>query len=210
MAGCALALADPGHTVRVVDGDGEPLADAVVTLLPRDETVRENLAAAVEGEAVLAQRGHRFVPFVLAIPVGTRVHFPNFDDTRHHVYSFSEIRPFEIELYRGDPEVTIDFPQTGVAVVGCNIHDWMAGYIYVTDAPVFGVTDERGLVDLPFLPQGRQAVRAWHPWQEGEAEPWVGDGTAMAESGLTLSIDITPPPPRRPAENALQEWFQNP
>lgn len=206
-AGGAVAFADPALTIRVTDPAGEPVSNAVVTLFPLDEPLESETA---KEEAVLAQRDHRFVPYVLAIPRGTRVQFPNFDDTRHHVYSFSAIRPFEIQLYRGDPEVTIDFPQTGVAVVGCNIHDWMEAYIFVTDAPFFAVTGDGGEVTFDVLPPGRVEVRGWHPWQQDDGDPWKGTGETVAESTLVLVIDLTPPPPRRPAENALQQWFQNP
>lgn len=195
--------------VRVVDASGAPLEDAVVTLMPLDgQSLARADGEAGDANAVLAQRNHRFVPFVLPIRRGTRVEFPNYDDTRHHVYSFSPIRPFEIQLYKGDPETTIDFPEVGVAAIGCNIHDYMQAFVFVTDAPRFALTGGDGRAVFAALPEGRVEVAVWHPWQQQQGDPLRVDGRA-ADGPLSFTIDPAPPPPRRPAENALQQWIQN-
>ena len=199
----SMTCAASGLRVTVTDGDGEPLADAVVTLETSDGPVPE--ADPTPERAVLAQRGHRFVPFVLPIRQGTVVEFPNHDDTRHHVYSFSPARTFEIKLYRGDPEKTITFDTSGVVAVGCNIHDYMQAFILVTEAPRFGRSGADGVVVFEDPGPGERVVDVWHPWQQAEPEP----RTLSAETTeVSFAVDLDLPPPRRPEENALQQWIQ--
>ncbi len=76
------------------------------------------------------------------------VQFPNKDNIRHHVYSFSAARKFELPLYSGTPAQPVLFDKVGVVKLGCNIHDWMIGYIYVTETPYFGKSNAEGRVDM--------------------------------------------------------------
>ena len=89
------------------------------------------------------QRGSQFVPHVLPVQAGTSVTFPNSDQIRHQVYSFSASKRFELPLYAGTSASPIRFDQPGIVVLGCNIHDWMIGYVVVLDTPYFGKTGER-------------------------------------------------------------------
>lgn len=151
---------------ELVDLNEQPLANAVLTL-------RGPLGAeAAPATAVMDQLRQQFVPSVLAVKTGTRVFFPNSDNIRHHVYSFSPSKRFELRLYQGTPTEPVLFEQPGVVVLGCNIHDWMVGYLYVTDDPWFAVSDARGRLQLAQLPPGRYAVTLWHPdMPDRQAQP---------------------------------------
>jgi plastocyanin len=150
----------------VVDGDGKPLADAIVVAYPANGRVEP----AKPGTTVEDQIDKEFVPYVQAIRVGTYVRFPNKDNIRHHVYSFSPARKFELPLYSGTPALPVLFDKTGVVKLGCNIHDWMIGYLYVTDAPYFGKTTAQGRIELKDLPAGTYRIRVWHPRLDGTEE----------------------------------------
>ena len=151
---------------RVVDGDGQPLADAVVVAFPADGRTQP----AKPGTEVEDQIDKEFVPYVQVIRVGSTVKFPNKDNIRHHVYSFSPAKKFELPLYSGTPATPILFDKVGVVKLGCNIHDWMLGYLYVTDAPYFGKTAEPGSIELKDLHAGAYRVQVWHPRLDGEEE----------------------------------------
>lgn len=144
----------------VTDEAGKPLADAVVVATPSGDTAGRSAGGKTSD---VAQQGRQFMPYVRAVQAGTAVSFPNRDDVRHHVYSFSPAKVFELKLYRGTPEKPIVFDKPGVVTLGCNIHDWMLGYIYVTDSPYFGVSGADGHVNMSNLPAGAYVVRAWHP-----------------------------------------------
>ena len=138
---------------------GEPVRDAVVYALPEG---RAPQSAQSPERVEIDQVDKEFVPHVTAVRAGTRVNFPNRDQIRHHVYSFSSANTFEIPLYAGMPEKLIDFDRPGEVVLGCNIHDWMKAYVFVVDTPYFAVTDSSGEAAIA-LPAGDYRVEVWHP-----------------------------------------------
>ena len=144
--------------VQVRDAGGRPLADAVVAA----EINGQPTQAGPRANAQMAQRQRQFHPYVLVVQTGTAVSFPNFDTVRHHVYSFSDTKKFEIKLYAGTPDKPEVFDKPGIATLGCNIHDRMSAHIVVVDTPIFARSDASGLVTLD-LPPGEHVVRYWHP-----------------------------------------------
>lgn len=143
--------------IQVLNLEGKPVPLAVVSVMVKGATV--NGTGVV---ADMAQRDRRFAPTVVAIPVGGAVNFPNFDTVRHHVYSFSNTRKFEIKLYTGTPTAPVVFDKPGTATLGCNIHDTMVGYVHVVDTPHYGVTNGNGKVSID-VPAGEHKARIWTP-----------------------------------------------
>ena len=184
-------------TVEVVDQHGSALPDAVVTLT--------GSATAPTGplKADMDQRDQEFSPRVLAVHTGTQVQFPNSDNIRHQVYSFSPARRFELRLYEGTPSRPLLFDKPGVVVLGCNIHDWMVGYIYVTDEPLFGVTDSKGVLSLDPVPPGRYQATLWHPRSE-DMQPAAGGEFEVPPTGLAqrLTLTVQPDPEDKPGKPA--------
>lgn len=112
------------------------------------------------------QRQKMFVPGVLAIRVNTLVRFPNSDDIRHHVYSFSPAKKFELRLYHGMTAEPVLFDKPGTVVLGCNIHDSMVAYIYVVETEYFAVADEQGKIRIN-APDGNYQLQVYHPRMNG-------------------------------------------
>ncbi len=175
-------------SVEVTDNDGQALVNAVVSLSPAFPLSQppEDM-----NRAEMRQENTLFAPFVLPVRTGTRVSFPNFDEARHHVYSFSKARTFELRLYGKDETNAIEFDQAGVVALGCNIHDNMLAYIYVTDAPIYGTTDEHGRADFPTLENGSYQLTVWHPGirKNGAPEPvtlTIGDTNAVQKLTVRL------------------------
>jgi plastocyanin len=155
------AFAQTGEiAATVVDDQGRPIEDAVVVAAPVDGGVR---APGHPREAIVDQVDREFTPKVTAVVVGTPVLFPNHDNIRHQVYSFSPAKRFELPLYAGVPAEPIVFDKPGVVVLGCNIHDWMIGYIYVSESPHFAKTGKDGKALIGDLPLRAYSVRVWHP-----------------------------------------------
>jgi len=166
--GAAAAHAQTSEIVaQVTDSRGKPVVDAVVVAVPADVNAR---TATRSREAVVDQIDKEFVPRVMAIFVGTTVRFPNHDDVRHHVYSFSPAKRFELPLYSGVPAQPVVFDKPGVVVLGCNIHDWMIGYIYVSESPYFAKTGSDGKAVISDLSPRDYVVRVWHPGLEQAEE----------------------------------------
>jgi plastocyanin len=153
--------------VEVRDAAGRPAPDAAVYAMPAAGALEARPGkAAVQIEQVERE----FVPYLTVLQTGTTASFPNRDPILHHVYSFSPAKTFEIKLYTGRSPSSVTFDKPGVVTLGCNIHDWMIGYLYVTDAPYFGKTAAAGRVELKDLPAGTYRVHVWHPRLDGGEE----------------------------------------
>ena len=149
--------------VTVTDADGRPLKDAVVSVVVDAPRMVAAPTASIQ------QVGRRFEPTVTVVQSGTPVSFPNNDTVRHHVYSFSPAKRFEIKLYAGTPTQPIVFDKPGIVTLGCNIHDRMLAWVVVVDSPYFAKTDATGSAVLG-VPPGRHRLRIWHP-DLGESAP---------------------------------------
>lgn len=155
---CALA---GDLAVVVTDTAGKPVSSAVVTFTPTGgAAVPAGLRTAVY---TLTQKSLKFTPYVLAVPQGATVNFPNQDRVNHHVYSFSKVQPFQFPLYGQGKTRTMKFDHAGTVAVACNIHDSMSAYIRVVDTPYFAMTDTSGRVTLKGVPDAAGTLVVWQP-----------------------------------------------
>lgn len=138
---------------------GEPLSHVVVSLKLKSGQPQVQAMPL----QVMDQIGKKFMPHVLPVTVGTPVSFPNSDDIRHHLYSFDEPKSFELPLYEGTPTNPIVFDKKGIVRLGCNIHDWMMGYIYIVDTPWFALSDPSGQLHIKDISSGEHEIVVWHP-----------------------------------------------
>ena len=155
-------------SVVVTDAKGKPVADAVVGLAPSGNT---EMASHTPAKSIIAQRDEMFVPLVVIVRRGGEVVFTNNDTTMHQVYSFSPIKQFEFEIDKGQVSKPVVFDKSGVAAIGCNIHDQMIAYVYVADAPFAAITDANGRAELRDVPAGTYRASLWHP-QLPPGRPW--------------------------------------
>ena len=170
-------------TLAVLDAHQQAIPDVVLVALPDSVADRKRLNRV----AVMDQINMQFVPDVLVIQTGSAVDFPNSDQIQHQVYSFSPAKTFKLSLYAGHKYPPVVFDRPGVVTLGCNIHDGMIGYIYVTDSPFFGSTDGSGRLQLHGLPAGDYTLIAWHP----QIQEAGGDSLQQA---LTLTEDARASP----------------
>jgi len=147
------------------------LLDAETGLALEDAVVEVHLPIALQNtfsitsEFSVDQVDKEFVDNVTVVNVGSRVFFPNSDDILHHVYSFSPAKVFELPLYGNGRSVDFSqiFEQVGIVELGCNIHDWMLGYIYVAQTTLVVKTDTNGQAIIDGVPEGALSVSIWHP-----------------------------------------------
>jgi len=180
-------------SVTVVDRDGRGIEDAVVTASPA-----AGKAVSAAKPAVMDQRDRAFVPRVLVVSVGSRVEFPNNDSVSHQVYSFSPAKRFQLALYKGETHPPVTFDQPGLVVLGCNIHDSMVGYIYVTPAPYFGTTDASGTVKLKDLPNDDYQIVVWSPYIADPPASLSRSARVEADGAASERIQLTQPLRARP------------
>jgi plastocyanin len=168
-----LSASAAGLQVQVQDKNGKPLPNAVVFLESADAKSASKPLKGIE----VVQAAKQFSPAVTVVTTGTSILFPNNDTVRHHVYSFSPAKTFDLKLYAGVPANPVVFDKSGIAVLGCNIHDNMVAWVVVVDTPYFGKTDAQGHLTID-APAGSYKLRTWHAS--------LPTGAAAAEQAQTV------------------------
>lgn len=180
--------------VSLRSAQGKPIVDAVVSLAaPHQGPVRFSWPYR------MAQQNLQFDPFVLIVPAGADVAFPNLDKVRHHVYSFSPAKSFELKLYGQDETKVVRFDRPGVVPLGCNIHDSMVGFIVVVDTPFAAKTDASGAAMLRGAPAGAFALSVWHPYLRAPGNTVTVNVTIPKDGTLREALvgELRPPPERK-------------
>jgi hypothetical protein len=173
-------------TVR--DGAGRPVPNVVVMVRPAGGVPAGPIR--FPWPYTVAQQNIQFDPFVLIVPVGATVGFPNRDKVRHHVYSFSAGNKFELKLFGKDETRSVVFKAVGVAAIGCNIHDAMVGFIRVVDTPWAVKTGADGVATLRGVPAGAATVTVWHPYLRAPKNEVVRKSVFTATGALRDSVAI--------------------
>jgi len=166
---------------HVTTADGRPAPDAVVALRPTGAASKTPIR--FPWPLTMAQQNIAFDPFVLIVPLGGEVTFPNRDKVRHHVYSFSPAKKFELKLYGREETRTMRFDKAGVVAVGCNIHDQMAAFIFVTDTPYTAKTNAAGDAVLHDVPAGKGQLSVWQPYMKAPGNQVTRPVTVSAQGG---------------------------
>ncbi|MCQ8879955.1 methylamine utilization protein [Pseudoalteromonas shioyasakiensis] len=187
-------------TLKITDQFGAPLANSVVEVTG---SVKPPIVADLP-VLTMDQVDKHFSPTLLIAQQGQQVNFPNSDNIRHHVYSFSKAKPFQLKLYSGQPEQPVLFDNEGVVVLGCNIHDSMVGYIYVTNSAQTYQSDDTGLVRLNNVSLPVE-LSFWHPLQSMSLEEKASLAiTENTVGSLAIIINIDPPAPRNTFGNKFK------
>lgn len=161
LAGAAVA---GDLSVDVRNMQGGPVANAVIFAEPV-----QGMAPPLkqQSRAIIDQVDKQFTPRVSVLRAGTEVTFPNSDNIRHSVYSFSPAKVFTTKLYAGRQADPVTFDKPGVVVLGCNIHDQMLAWVVIVDTPYFIKSGADGIATLKRLPPGDYRVSCWYPGLKG-------------------------------------------
>jgi len=188
--------------VEILAANGKPLKNAALLMDKKISSTGDN------EKAIVDQVDKQFTPTVSAVVPGTDVVFPNSDNIRHNVYSFSEAKNFELKLYSDKEQPSVNFDKEGIVTLGCNIHDQMVAYVLVTDNYDIAVTNEQGLAEIS-LTEGEklEEVRVWHYW--------MGDKLSQAENvvlthkagKLTGQVQVSPPQQEEKEPSRLEQRF---
>lgn len=137
-------------------------------------------------QRVIEQRGKTFAPHVMAVPVGSTITFPNYDNIFHNVFSLSKTKAFDLGMYKNGEarEVKVDKP--GIVRLGCNLHANMAAYLIVVDAPAYVVAEPSGEFSFRSLAPGKYRVQTWSERSGTPAESEV----TIKEGGNEVVLDL--------------------
>ena len=150
--------------------------------LPRGQFSETRVAP----DQTVAQKDFAFLPPLLAIQVGTKVEFPNQDDTYHNIFSYSPPKRFDLGRYPSgvNPVPSVVFDKPGLVTLRCDIHEHMRGLILVLDTPYFVLTDAQGRFRLTNLPAGHFLLKAWLDSRTSRERP------VELTSGAILHADL--------------------
>lgn len=186
--------------VEVKTSDAGQLADAVVYLM-----ADASLPSVPDGTvAEMDQINKQFKPHILAVQRGTQVRFPNSDSIKHHVYSFSPAKTFELQLYK-EQQPALLFDTAGQVELGCNVHDWMLGYIYVLDTPYFAKSDAKGIARLQ-VPEGEYRLYVRHPRLQDPEERLEFPITLVQDGRYLVQLQAPLLPALHPFEEDVDEF----
>ena len=134
----------------------------------------------------VAQKDLTFIPALLPIRVGTKVEFPNLDDTYHNIFSYSPAKRFDLGRYRAEerPIPAEVFDKPGLVTLRCDIHDHMRGLILVLNSLYFVMTNTDGHFRLSGVPAGRYTLKAWIDSRTTREKP------VELKDGQTLHVDF--------------------
>ena len=177
--------------VAVHDLNNKPLEDAVVYAEP--------VGAAVPASHDLAhvkidQVNKEFVPLVTVVRTNTEINFPNSDNFRHSIYSFSQPKIFTTKLYSGKQAPPVLFDKPGVVVLGCNIHDMMAAWVVVVDTPYFTKTGASGTGLLKGLEPGDYRLSVWYPGPQFQPSTSQVHVAADGRTQVAVAVDSSASP----------------
>lgn len=111
----------------------------------------------------IRQKDKGFNPYLSVVQSNSSVTFSNLDDITHHIYSVTGIERFSYSLKSGKTTQPLSIEQAGIIAMGCNIHDWMSGYLLVVDTPFYAITADDEQIELTVVQQGDFQITAWHP-----------------------------------------------
>jgi len=138
-------------------GDKGGVANVVMTIKAAD------FERKVPTEAIVVdQKGCRFDPHIVVVPQGAKVKFANSDGTTHNVHTFPKKNKPENKNVAGGSSMEQVLDKSETILVKCDVHPWMKGYVVVTDATHYAVSDAQGNFKISGLPPGDYVVNYWH------------------------------------------------
>jgi hypothetical protein len=177
--------------VAVHDLSDQPLQDAVVYAEPIGRPAPTSHEVA---HAQIDQVNKEFVPLVTVVRTNTEINFPNSDNFRHSIYSFSPPKTFTTKLYSGKQAPPVLFDKPGLVVLGCNIHDLMTAWVVVVDTPYFAKTSASGTGLLQGLDPGDYRLSVWYPGPQFKPSTRQVHVAPEGNKRVTVAVDAADSP----------------
>jgi hypothetical protein len=141
------------------------------------------------GEYRVYTHRRAFDPPSMAIPLGSRIVFPNQDDILHNVFSATPGSEFDLGSYAVDERASYAFRKAGIVTVNCNVHQEMQANILVLATPYFANADANGDFRIANLPAGPGTFSMWHPRAQTQTRALV----VPSLEPLALQLVLTKP-----------------
>ena len=170
--------------VFVESNTGQALKDLVVYLEPLEGQL---LAPNLE-HLVINQEGRAFAPYISVSQVNGDVNFVNKDDITHHIYSAGSENKFSFKIKSGETNSSTKFSQPTEVAMGCNIHDWMSGYLLVVNTPYFAKTDAKGYAYFDISQLGKYKIVVWHPQMNSTDNRMIQETSVLSNAQFSFKL----------------------
>ncbi|MFT7676341.1 MAG: cytochrome c2/plastocyanin [Planctomycetota bacterium] len=150
-----VAVDDTNRTLEI--GAGAGIKNVIVTL-----EVDGAQPQAEPGSLIMDQLKCRFEPRVSVVPVGSTFVYKNSDSISHNVHTYSTKNESVNVTVAAGSSLNKDLTSKETFKVGCDIHPWMSGYVFVTDATHWATTTSDGSFSIQGVPPGTYKLAFWH------------------------------------------------
>lgn len=186
--------------VQVLNTDKVPLENMVVYAEPIGHEVTLKNTDTLE----VGQQNKSFIPYISVMQLGSDVKFNNKDNITHQIYSPVGKNKFSVKIRSGQQVIKSDFKQAGEVSMGCNIHDWMSGYMLIVDTPFFAKSDKSGNTTINISQSGQYKVVVWHP-QIKEAENRITK-VVNINSAMQITMQLSQPMDEIPTQKNQDDF----
>lgn len=201
-----LSTAAANLTVSIKTVDNSSLQDSQLSVVYLTGNGSESMAPRHNSTPEMAQQDLQFLPYVKVVQRNVDVAFPNKDDVAHHVYSFSKNNAFELPLYLDKKVPSLAFGHAGQVTLGCNIHDWMLGYVLVVDTPLHAQLKGRSAI-INDIPDGTYTLHFWHPGMDRREK--ITQSIVITNSPQAQTIQLQHEVKALPQPKAPEEQFDD-
>jgi len=157
-----------------------------ITPLDRSTTLSADKPSARPTPQII-QRNKTFEPHILVVEVGTVVEFPNKDPFFHNIFSLFDGKRFDLGLYEAGSSRMVRFDRPGVSFLFCNIHPEMSAAVVAVETPYFGISNAKGHLTIPGVPDGRYELNVWYERSLSEDLKKLSREIAISESARSLN-----------------------
>jgi len=172
-------------TVTVLEPKLAEIEGVVVYLTPLDKS---SVNAITAQTLIISQNNKKFTPYIAVLQKGQKIKFKNQDDVTHHIYSVSGKNRFDFKVKAGEHNNNIDISTLGEVAMGCNIHDWMSGYVLVVDTPYFNKTTSSGISNFEDIPSGNYKLTIWHPQLDTKNNEFITDVKIQKAQNFQITL----------------------
>lgn len=133
----------------------------------------------------LDQKGCMFIPHILLMAPG-QLKVLNSDNVAHNVHIYSKAnRSFNQVMPPGSAPLEIPLYRPDTAIVRCDVHNWMQGYIIVAKNPYYALSGSGGSFTLTDVPPGTYHLSVW------QEKLGTQEQTVTVTAGQTATANFT-------------------
>ncbi len=134
---------------------------------------------------VIDQKGCMFMPHVVVMAPG-QLKVMNSDNAAHNVHIYTKAnRSFNQVMPPGSAPLEISLFRPDTAIVRCDVHNWMQGYIIVAKNPYYAISGSGGSFSLTDVPPGTYHLKVWQETLGTQEQ------TVTVQAGQTAAANFT-------------------